>query len=288
MDPLFYEQVGQALRAEDPRKRAQAIVELGKTGEYGAIRMALSHAKHETKKAILEHIGNMARQAGAAQWADLLRDQLALCRPDEKCRLLFVMRYLDDHAIHLLAAEQFGVENSSVRKAAFTIINHLDKKTKLRLFKNLAMDREIEKRIRAIRGVLAFKHGAVVPILKRALKDAEYDVRRAAYDGLQTLHAAGVSEASAVLDKVPEPTPPAEPTPTPPAVATETDGASDSNDDERMTPIERMLKEGKTCRVCKHMAKERCDKKKMAPNRLWCKHLKKETLPTKTCLRGSW
>ena len=289
LDPLLYDKVNIALREDDPEKRAEAISQLEAAGETGAIRMAICHAKNETSKELLKRIGSMARKAGADKWTELIRSELDVCEPLEKCRLLFVMRFLDDYDIHMLAAEQFGVKETVVRRAALKVLDRVDKSTKLRMFKNLSLDQEPEKRLRAIRGVSAFKHPAIVPILKRGLNDSEYDVRKEAYTALQALQAAGIKEAAELLTKVPAPTPPAE-VPVAEEAEVVDDGAGEEagNGRKKMTPIERLLSEGKNCRECKHSSKERTDKKKMAPNRLWCKHLKKETMPQKTCLRGSW
>ena len=294
MDPLLYDKVNIALQEDDPEKRAEAIAQLEAAGEVGAVRMALCHVKNESSKEILKRIGSMARRVGADQWTELIRSELAISKPLEKCRLLFIMRFLDDYDIHMLAAEQFGVEETVVRRAALKVLDKLDKGTKLRMFKNLALDSSPEKRTRAVRALSAFKHPAVVPILKRGLNDAEYEVRLISYQALQGLQAAGIKEAAEIIAKVPAPTPPAAaPAEAEPAAAsTEADAAEEGdeggNGHKRITPIERLLSEGKTCRSCKHSKKERPDKKKMAPQRLWCGHLKKETLPAKTCLRGAW
>jgi len=42
------------------------------------------------------------------------------------------------------------------------------------------------------------------------------------------------------------------------------------------------------CRECQYAGKLRPDKQKMAPMRLWCGLLKKETSPIKNCPRGRW
>jgi hypothetical protein len=43
-----------------------------------------------------------------------------------------------------------------------------------------------------------------------------------------------------------------------------------------------------SCRTCGFRKNDRPDKQKMAPMRLWCSLLRKETSPTKTCPRGKW
>jgi len=304
VDPLFYERVGADLRAEDPMTRAQAIAQLERAGEVGAVRMALSHAKNETKKEILKLIGIMAQRSGGGQWVSLLRDQLCNSDTMEKCRLLYVMRYLEDAAISTLAAEQFGFDEMAVRKAALAVLDRLDKQQKLAIFSNLSLDPDPDKRLRAIRSLTAFKHPAIVPILKRGLKDTEYTIRMASYEALGKLKDAGIDEATAVLAKVPKPTtPPGGAAPsvggaslvaglsviTAPSELDDGDLGDDGGDgDKRLSPVERNLAEGKICRTCIHIKKERPDKKMMAPQRLWCNNLRKETLPTKTCMRGSW
>ena len=289
LDPLLYDKVNIALREDDPEKRAEAISQLEAAGETGAVRMAICHAKNETSKELLKRIGSMARKAGSDKWTELIRSELDVCEPLEKCRLLFVMRFLDDYDIHMLAAEQFGVKEMVVRRAALKVLDKVDKSTKLRMFKNLSLDKEPEKRLRAIRGISAFKHPAIVPILKRGLNDTEFEIRMEAYTALQTLQSAGIKEAVELLAKVPAPTPSAEtPDEDEYEFAEPTGEETGGNGRTKMTPIERLLSEGKNCRECKHSSKERTDKKKMAPNRLWCKHLKKETMPQKTCLRGTW
>jgi hypothetical protein len=42
------------------------------------------------------------------------------------------------------------------------------------------------------------------------------------------------------------------------------------------------------CRECSYVRKDRPDKAKMAPQRMWCSLLKKETSASKTCPRGKW
>lgn len=283
----MYDKVNLSLRDEDPQRRAEAIAQLEGENDSAAVRIALSHVRRESSLELLKRIAKMARKAGSGQWSELLGSQLKQSDPMEKCRLLFVMQYLDDYDIHLLAAEQFGVEEMAVRKAALKVLNRIDKGTKLRLFKNLALHDESEKRIRAMRAIVAFKHPAIVPILKRGLKDSEYEIRQAAYQGLTTLKDASIAEAAEIIAKVPAPK-------APPKIPVEEEPKAQEQDEEedesrkKMTPIERLLSEGKTCRSCVHSKKERDDKQKMAPQRIWCSHLKKETLPAKTCLRGSW
>jgi len=294
MDPLLFEQLGRALRNDDAETRFKAIQELSKTQDAGAVRMAISHARTETKLAILQAIGKMAQQVDG-KWDSLIKSQLDVSDNDEKCRILYIMSFLNDKKLHMMAADLFGHKDTSVRKAALKVLGKLGKDEKLHLFRKLITDKEVDTRLRAIKSVLSFKHKDVIPVLKTGIRDKEYDVRIASYEAIVTLKNAGIEEASVFLEKTQKPVPPPVSAAKPETAASNGTGGNDDdknskgeNGSARMNAVDRLLGEGKTCKTCVHAKRERTDKQKMAPLRLWCINLKKEILPKHTCIRGKW
>lgn len=293
MDPLLFEQLGQALRDDDAETRYKAINELANANDTGAVRMAISHARVEGKVAILQAIGQMVQRT-KGDWDSLLQSQLKISDNTEKCRILYIMSFIDEPTIHMIAADLFGSEDMSVRKAALKVLSKLDKNGKLGLFRKLVADKEADKRLRAVKSVSAFKHKDIISILKTGLRDSEYDIRIASYNGFLALQKAGIPEATAFLEKTPQPeAPPVVEAPEPEAVEVIEEGSEGGPDRgdggcARLNAVDRLTQEGKLCKNCMFSKRERTDKQKMAPMRLWCTNLKKEILPKNTCIRGKW
>lgn len=292
MDPLLFEQLGQALRNDDAETRYKAIHELASTNDTGAVRMAICHARIEGKVAILQIIGQMAQQT-EGDWNSLIQSQLDISDNDEKCRILYIMSFIDNPTIHMMAADLFGHEDISVKKAALKVLGKLDKNGKLRLFKKLASHKEVPTRLRAVKSVVAFKHRDIISILKTGLRDSEYDIRIAAYKGFIALQQAGIPEAAEFLEITPQPEAPSivdSPEPEVIEAPEETSEEVDRGDggSARLNAVDRLTAEGKLCKNCISSQTTRTDKQKMAPMRLWCTNLKKEVLPKNTCIRGKW
>ena len=291
MDPLLFEQLGQALRNDDAEIRYKAIQELARTNDPGAVRMALSHAKSEGKVAILNAIAEMA-QTIDGDWESLILSQLNVSNETEICRILYVMSFINDKKLQIIAADLFGHDDMSVRKAALKCLGKLGKNEKLSLFRQLVSDKEIEKRLRAVQSIAAFKHKDVIPVLKTGMRDKEYIIREAAWKSLTALKDAGIAEAVDFIEKSQKPVPP-EATEEPPEEIPEDTSADEPNEPDRagcarLNAVDRLLGEGKTCKNCVHSKPERTDRQKMAPLRKWCVNLKKEVLPKQTCIRGKW
>lgn len=287
---MFYESVGKALRNSDPVARAAALKQLGQVDETSALRMILSHVPKEDEQSNLELIGSLMSQRALGECVDFLRSQIQASDDTEKVRLLFVLGFINHVDVFTMAAEQFGEEEQRVAVAAFNVLRRLGKERVLQLFTSLAHSKESDTRVRAMRALAKFSNAEVVPILHRGLSDGAYDVRKASWDGLQRLQQIGITQAGVILADVIEPPAPGG------APATELgedfagedeEGGYDPNSP-RLTGLDKLKAEGKSCRSCVYMKRQRPDKKKMAQTRLWCGLIGKETVGERICARGKW
>jgi len=289
LDPLFFEQMGKNLRGDDADTRADALRQLAEVEGIGALRMLLDHARRETEDKLLRLIGKMIKTRPAHECANYLRQQLRSSSSLEKCRLLHIMRYISDASISELAAEQFGDDDSSVTLAAFEIFGKLEKARKLSLLASLAHSDDCETRARAIRGLGKFANAEVLPYLTRAMLDKDYEVRKIAYEGIETLHGAGLAAASKALETIERPEAEAtevqEPTPGSEPVETKCGFVIEET---RLTGKDMLLAKGRNCKTCNLVRRTRPDGKTMSHLRMWCHRLRKETTPEQTCQMGVW
>ena len=123
-----------------------------------------------------------------------------------------------------------------------------------------------------MRGLAKFANREVLRFLERGLRDTEFDVRLAAYEGLEFLDQAGLAEASALLAATERPEKPAAP-----------DGPDaepkkqETTDGGRGGRLKKLKDRGYICRTCTHSLRKRPDGKKMASHRFYCKLIGKET-----------
>lgn len=277
MDPLLYEKVNLALRSDDRGVRAEAIGRLAELDGFGAARMILSHARREDDDELLSKLAALTRDRGLTDCADFIREQLEQANAREKVRILYISQFVKDPQMMTVAAEHFGDPDRDVTQAAWRIFGTLPKDRKISILGRLAMADCAVRRARALRGFAKFRNAEVVGYLARGLKDADYDVKLAAWEGLDSLRGLGVAEAVTALGSTARPEP-----------ALPSDDGAGASDGGGSTAMERNVEKGWICRTCSHISRTRPDGQAMSASRLWCSLIGKETLGNRTCPRGFW